>query len=274
MTNNTINAFTRGSKRYSGIRAYQYMADTWGVPVEELTTQEHKNAAAKAKAFRTFRAEQSAPDPLSFVIDNEPSKWSAGLNKIAASHAAAQFTEDNFARVNAALDQRADNMLHDDAALAHVASVLDIDTAQQQVTIAAVALGELLYSPQKAAIESPQHFSQYMDGIAKIVSLDALLRSRSDRAAFYADVPPLPSMKFERDGYGKRTNHYTPEDVNRHQKAHDWRRAASGDDVAITRLAVGDFAPLRLSVSLDPAVLAKRTERLAGAGETEQVRVG
>lgn len=274
MHNNTVNAYTRGSARLSGIKAYELMADTWGVSLDELTTQAYKDASAKAKAFRLHRASQSAPDPLTFILDNEPSKWSAGMNKIAASHAAAQFTEDNFARVNAALDQRADNLLHNDEALAHVASVLDVDTAQQQVLDAAAALGEKLYEPQKAAIESPQHFAAYMEGIARIVSLDAVLRSRADRAAMYSDVPPLPSMKYQKDGYGKRTKHYTPDDVAKHQAGYDWRRAAAGDDVAITRLAVGEYAPLTLSISLDPTVLAKRAARLAGAGETEQVRVG
>lgn len=268
---NTINAYTRGSARYTGIRAFEHMADTWGVSLDELTTQAYKDAAAKAKAFRMFRAEQSAPDALAFILDNEPSKWATGLNKIASAHAAAEFTETNYPKINAALDQRADNLLHNDEALAHVASVLDVDTAQQQVLDAAAALGEKLYEPQKAAIAAPQHFAAYMEGIARIVSLDAVLRSRSDRAALYADVPPLPSMKYQKDGYGKRTKHYTPDDVNRHQKAHDWKRHAAGDDVAITRLAVGDFAPLRLSVSLDPAVLTKRAARLAGAGATEQV---
>lgn len=267
----TINAYTRGTARYSGIRAYEHMADTWGVPVDDLTTQAYKDAAAKAKAFKQFRAEQTAPDPLDFILDNEPAKWSAGLNKIATAHAAAEFTEDNFARVNAALDQRAENMLHDDAALAHVAGVLDIDTAQQQVLDAAAALGQKLYEPQQAAITSPQHFAAYMEGIARIVALDAALRSRSDRAAMYADVPPLPSMKFERDGLGKRTNHYTRDDVNRHQKAHDWSRDAVRDDVAITKLAVGEYAPLTLNITLDPAVLDKRAARLAGAGATEQI---
>lgn len=268
---NTINAYTRGSARYTGIRAYEHMADTWGVPVDELTTQAYKDAAAKAKAFRLHRAEQSAPDPLSFVIDNEPSKWSAGLSKIAASHAAAQFTETNYPKINAALDQRAENMLHNDDALSHVASTLDVESAQQQVIDAAAALGELLYNPQKAAIESPQHFAAYMAGIARVVSLDAVLRSRADRAAMYSDVPPMPPMRYTLDGFGRREEHYSRDDVNKHQKAHDWKRHASGDDVAITRLAVGDFAPLTLSVSLDPAVLAKRAGRLAGAGATERI---
>lgn len=268
---NTINAYTRGSARYTGIRAYEHMADTWGVPVEELTTQAYKHAAEKARAFKQFRAEQSAPDPITFILDNDPGKWSAGLTKVAASHAAAQFTETNFSKINAALEQRADNLLHNDAALAHVASVLDVDAAQNQVINAADRLGKLLYEPQKAAIESPQHFSQYMDGIAKIVSLDAVLRSRSDRAALYADTPPLQSMKFERDGYGARTNHYSREDVAKHQAAHDWKRKAALDDEEVTRLAVGEFSPLSLSISLDPAVLAKRAARLAGAGVTEQV---
>lgn len=268
---NTINAYTRGSARYTGIRAYGHMADTWGVPVEELTTQAYKDAAAKARAFKQFRAEKVAPDPITFILDNEPGKWATGLTKIATAHAAAEFTETNYSKINAALDQRAENALHNDEALLHVASVLDVDTAQNQVIDAAARLGEKLYEPQKAAIASPAAFSQYMDGIAKIVSLDAVLRSRAGRAAFYADVPPLPSMKFERDGYGKRTNHYSPEDVAKHQAAHDWQRAASGDDVAITRLAVGEYAPLTLSVSLDPAVLAKRADRIAGAGATQQI---
>jgi hypothetical protein len=265
------NAYTRGSARLSGLRAYEKMADTWGVPVEELTTQAYKDAAAKAKAFKQFRAEQSAPDLLSFVIGNDPNKWSAGLNKIAAAHAAAEFTEANYMKIASALDQRAENMLHDDAALAHVAGVLDITTAQNQVTEAAAELGTKLYDPQKAAIASPAAFSAYMEGIARIVSLDAVLRSRSDRASMYADVPPLPSLKYKRDGFGKKEEYFTRDDVAKHQKAHDWKRHASGGDEVITKLAVGEYAPLSLSITLDPAVLAKRAARLAGAGETEQV---
>lgn len=267
----SINAYTRGSARYSGIKAFEHMAQAWGVSLDELTTQAYKDAAEKARAFKQFRAEQSAPDPLTFILDTPPSKWATGLTKIAAAHAAAEFTETNYSKINAALDQRADNMLHNDEALAHVAEVLDVDTAQQQVIDAADRLGKLLYEPQKAAIESPQHFADYLAGIARLVSLDAVLRSRAERAAMYADVPPLQSMKFERDGYGTRTNHYSREDVAKHQAAHDWKRAASGDDQEITRLAVGEFSPLSLSISLDPAVLAKRAERLAGAGKTEQV---
>ena len=271
MQNTVNNAYTRGSARLSGLRAYEKMADTWCVPVEELTTQEYKDAAGRAKAFRMFRAEQSAPDLLSFVIDNDPSKWSAGINKIATSAAAAEFTEQNYAKISSALDQRADNLLHDDAALAHVASVLDIDTAQQQVIDAAAELGEKLYSPQKSAIASPAHYSAYMEGIAKIVSLDAVLRSRSERAAMYADVPPLPPMKYKRDGFGKREDFFTRDDVAKHQAAFDWSRKAALGDEEVTRLAVGEFAPLTLDITLDPDVLAKRAARLAGAGKTEQI---
>ena len=271
MTNKTINAYTRGSKRYTGIRAYEHMADTWGVSLDELTTQAYKDAAAKARAFKQFRAEQSAPDPLTFILDNAPSKWSAGLNKIASAHAAAEFIEQSYPKLNGVLDQRAENMLHDDAALAHVASVLDIDTAQQQVIDAAAALGEKLYQPQQAAIASPQHYSQYMEGIARIVSLDAVLRSRSDRAAMYASVPPLPPMKYKRDGFGKKEEFYTRDDVAKHQKAHDWKRHAALGDEVITQLAVGEYSPLSLDITLDPAVLATRAARLAGAGKTEQI---
>ena len=269
MTN--TNAYTRGSARLSGLRAYEKMADTWGVSLDELTTDEYRAAAEKAKAFKRFRAEQAAPDPLTFILANDPSKWSAGLNKIASAHAAASFTEANYMKISSALDQRADNMLHDDAALAHVASVLDIDTAQQQVIDAAAELGTKLYEPQKAAIASPAAFSAYMAGIARIVSLDAALRSRSDRAAMYADVPPLPPMKYKRDGFGKREEYYTRDDVNKHQKAHDWNRHAAQGDEVITQLAVGEYSPLSLDITLDPAVIAKRASRLAGAGKTEQV---
>ena len=274
MQNTVNNAYTRGSARLSGLRAYEKMADTWGVSLDDLTTDEYRAAAAKAKAFKRFRAEAVAPDLLTFVVSNDPSKWSAGINKIATAHAAAEFTEQNYAKISSALDQRAENMLYDDAALAHVASVLDIETAQQQVINAAAALGEKLYSPQQAAIASPQHFANYMAGAPRILSLDAVLRSRSERAAFYADVPPLPPMRYKRDGFGKREDFFTREDVANHQAAHDWSRKAALDDQEITRLAVGEFAPLTLDITLDPDVLAKRAARLAGAGETQQIQPG
>lgn len=268
---NTINAYTRGTTRHSGIRAYEHLADTWGVPVEELTTQAYKDAAAKAKAFKQFRAEQSAPDPLDLILANDPSKWSAGISKAASAHAASEYTEANYMKISSALDRRADNMLHDDAALAHVASVLDITTAQNQVNDAAAALGEKLYDPQKAAVESPQHFANYSQGIARIVALDAVLRSRSERASMYADVPPLPPMRYKRDGFGKKEEFYTRDDVAKHQAAFDWSRKAALGDEEITRLAVGEYSPLTLDITLDPAVIAKRAARLAGAGKTEQV---
>lgn len=269
MTNN--NAYTRGSIRLSGIKAFEHMADTWCVSLDELTTDEYKAAAEKARAFKRFRSEQAADDALTYIINHDEKQWDKGMTAIATGHTTATYVEGIYPKVNAALDQRADSSLHDDAALAHVAGVLDIDSAQQQVIDAAAALGTKLYEPQKAAIASPAAFAAYMEGIAKIVSLDAVLRSRSDRAAMYADVPPLPSMKFERDGYGIRTDHFTRNDVAKHQKAHDWKRHASGGDEVITQLAVGEYSPLRLSITLDPAVIAKRAARLAGAGKTEQV---
>lgn len=267
----SINAYTRGNTRLTGARAFGHMADTWGVSLDDLTTQAHKDAAAKAKAFKQFRAEQVEPDLLSFVIENEPGKWATGISKIATAHAAAKFTEDNYMKISAALDQRAENLLYDAAALAHIANTLDVEAAQQQVIDAASELGAKLYEPQKAALASPSAFSQYMDGIAKIVSLDAVLRSRSERAAMYADVPPLPSLKYKRDGFGKKEEYFTRDDVAKHQKAHDWKRHASGGDEVITKLAVGEYAPLSLNITLDPAVIATRTARLAGAGATEQV---
>lgn len=42
-------------------------------------------------------------------------------------------------------------------------------------------------------------------------------------------------------------------------------------DETVTRLAIGEYRGLALSVSLDPDVLATRAARLAGAGATEQV---
>lgn len=264
-------AYTRGNTRLSGINAYKHLADVWGVPLDSLTTEDYKSAAAKARAFKQFRAEQTTDDALTFILDNEPGKWATGLNKIAASHAAAQFTEDNFARVNAALDQRAENMLHDDGALKHVAATLDIDSACDAVTDAANHLGTTLYDPAAAAYADPQQFAAYMRNIARIVALDAVVRSRADRAALYADVPPMPPMKYSRDGYGRTEKLYTDADRGRHQAAHDYARHVATTDQTITSLAVGEYAPLTLSVSLDPTTLAKRRGRLNNAGKTEQV---
>lgn len=271
MHNQNNAAYTRGNTRLSGINAYQHLADVWGVDLDQLTTDEYKAAAAKARAFKQFRAEQSAPDPLAFILDTEPGKWATGLNKIAASHAAAEFTETNYPKINGALDQRAENLLHNDAALDHVAATLDIDTACDAVTDAANRLGTTLYDPAAAAQADPQRFSNYMNNIAKLVALDAVVRTRADRAALYADVPPLPSMKYSRDGYGRTEKLYTDADRGKHQAAHDYARHVAIDDQTVTSLAVGQYSPLTLSVSLDPTTLAKRRARLNNAGATEQI---
>lgn len=265
------NAYTRGNARQSGINAYQHLADVWGVDLDQLTTDQYKTAAAKAKAFQLFRTEQTADDALAYILDHDPKQWAKGLTTIAAARTTTDYLESIYPQVDGALRQRADNLLHDDDALNHVAATLDIDSACDAVTDAAATLGSTLYDPAAAAQADPQRFSNYMNNIAKIVSLDAVVRSRADRAALYAEVPPMPPMKYSRDGYGRTEKLYTDADRGKHQAAHDYARHVATDDQTVTSLAVGEYAPLALSVSLDPAVLAKRRGRLNNAGKTEQV---
>ncbi|WP_414121185.1 hypothetical protein [Corynebacterium nuruki] len=265
------NAYTRGNTRLSGINAYQHLADVWGVPLDSLTTEDYKTAAAKAKAFQRFRNGQTVDDALAYILDHDEKQWQKGLTTIAAAHTTTAYLESIYPQVDGALQQRAENMLYNDAALDHVAATLDIDSACDAVTDAANHLGTTLYDPAAAAQADPQQFASYMKNIAKIVALDAVVRSRADRAALYAEVPPMPPMKFSRDGYGRTEKLYTDADRGKHQAAHDYQRHVANTDQTITSLAVGDYAPLTLSVSLDPATLAKRRARLNNAGTTEQI---
>ena len=271
---NTINnqqAYTRGNVRQSGINAYQHMADVWGVDLDDLTTDAYKDAAAKAKAFTRFRSEQTADDALTYIINHDEKHWAKGMTTIATAHTTTAYLESIYPQVDGALRQSADNLLHNDAALNHVAATLNIDGACDAVTEAAATLGTTLYDPAAAAQADPQQFSNYMNNIAKLVALDAVVRTRADRAAIYAEVPPMPSMKYSRDGYGRTERLYTDADRGKHQAAHDYARHVAIDDQTITSLAVGEYAPLTLSVSLDPTTLAKRRARLNNAGKTEQV---
>ncbi len=271
--NNQTNqaAYTRGNARQSGINAYQHLADVWGVDLDQLTTDQYKSAAAKAKAFQRYRNEQTADDALTYILDHDEKQWAKGLTTIATAHTTREYLESIYPQVDGALRQRAENMLHNDDALNHVAATLDIDSACDAVTDAANHLGTTLYDPAAAAQADPQRFSNYMNNIAKLVALDAVVRTRADRAALYAEVPPMPPMKYSRDGYGRTEKLYTDAERGKHQAAHDYQRHVATDDQTITSLAVGEYAPLTLSVSLDPTTLAKRRARLDNAGKTEQV---
>ena len=265
------NAYTRGNTRLSGINAYQHLADVWGVDLDQLTTDEYKSAAAKAKAFQRYRNEQTVDDALTYILDHDEKQWAKGLTTIAAARTTTDYLESIYPQVDGALRQRAENMLYDDDALNHVAATLNIDSACDAVTDAANHLGTTLYDPAAAAQAAPQAYSEYMINIAKLVALDAAVRSRADRAALYAEVPPMPPMKYSRDGYGRTEKLYTDADRGKHQAAHDYQRHVATDDQTITSLAVGEYSPLTLSVSLDPITLAKRRARLNNAGKTEQV---
>lgn len=271
--NNQTNqaAYTRGNTRQSGINAYQHLAEVWGVDLDQLTTDEYKSAAAKAKAFQRYRNEQTADDALTYILNHDEKQWAKGLTTIATAHTATAYLESVYPQVDGALRQRAENMLHNEDALNHVAATLDIDSACDAVTDAAATLGTTLYDPAAAAQADPQRFSNYMNNIAKLVALDAVVRTRADRAALYAEVPPMPPMKYSRDGYGRTEKLYTDAERGKHQAAHDYQRHVATDDQTVTSLAVGNYAPLTLSVSLDPATLAKRRARLNNAGQTEQV---
>lgn len=271
MNNQNQAAYTRGNTRQSGINAYQHLADVWGVHLDQLTTDEYKTAAAKAKAFQRYRNEQTVDDALTYILGHEEGQWQKGLTTIATAHTTREWVESVYPQVDGALRQSADNLLHNDAALNHVAATLDIDSACDAVTDAANHLGTTLYDPAAAAQADPQQFSNYMNNIAKIIAVDAVVRTRADRAAIYAEVPPMPPMKYSRDGYGRTEKLYTDADRGRHQAAFDYARHVATDDQTVTSLAVGQYAPLSLSVSLDPDVLAKRRARLSNAGATEQV---
>lgn len=264
-------AYTRGNTRLSGINAYEHLADVWGVDLDQLTTDEYKSAAAKAKAFQRYRNEQTVDDALTYILDHDPKQWQKGLSTIAAAHTTTAYLESIYPQVDGALDAAAENLLHDDAALNHVAATLNIDSACDAVADAAATLGTTLYDPAAAAQADPQQFASYMNNIAKLVAIDAVVRTRADRAALYAEVPPMPPMKFSRDGYGRTEKLYSDADRGKHQSAHDYQRHVATDDQTITSLAVGQYAPLTLNVSLDPSTLAKRRARLDNAGKTEQV---
>ena len=271
--NNQTNqaAYTRGNTRLSGIAAYRHLADVWGVDLDQLTTDEYKSAAAKAKAFQRYRNEQTVDDALDYILSHDEKQWQKGLSTIAAARTTTDYVESIYPQVDGALRVRAENLLHDDDALNHVAAALDIDSACDAVTDAAAHLGTTLYDPAAAAQSDPQRFASYMNNIAKLIALDAVVRTRADRAAIYAEVPPMPPMKYSRDGYGRTEKLYTDADRGKHQAAHDYQRHVATTDQAVTSLAVGEYAPLTLSVSLDPTSLAKRRGRLNNAGKTEQV---
>ncbi|WP_066588007.1 hypothetical protein [Corynebacterium provencense] len=269
-TTNTTTTFDRGTTVLTGEAAYRKLADAWGVDVNDLFTDAHREAVADLKQWNDLTVTVTEPDVQEIVTSTDRTKWLSTIKKQSSDAVAARLINDAHNRVSATLDNRVTTTLHDDAAWEHVASVLDVDKAVEDYQNAINDLGETVYDAVAAAQANPNAFATYMATSPKLLWLDALGARWRDSAALHADIPDLPDLTYSKDGFGKITKHYDEATLDLHRTARKLRDEARQDRFLVD-LALGKYPGFSLATTLQPDVYRARLDRLNGAGTSTQV---
>jgi hypothetical protein len=124
MTQNTT--YKRPNTVLTGTRAYQALADAWGVQADDLHTDAHRDAVADLKHWQELVRTVTAPNVYDLVLTTDRDSWIKTIKRQATDAVAAQLINEADARTEAALRQRIDNTLTNDEAWRHVATVLDV----------------------------------------------------------------------------------------------------------------------------------------------------
>lgn len=264
------NTFARPSTVMSGARAYQALADAWGIDVDDLYTDDYREARDDLKAWGTLTVNAAPPNVHDIVLNNDRDTWHTAIKKRSAEAVAAQLITDAHPHTEATLRNRRDAELTNDAAWAHVATVLDVDAAVADFNEAVQALGTAVLDPMKAAQKNPNAFATYMRRAPQLLYLDALGPRWKDAATMHSTVPNLPTLTYSKDGLGKITKHYDEAMLNRHRVARKLAEDAR-EDHFITALALGEYPDFELGTTLDPDVYRQRQGQMSGAGHSEQV---
>ena len=265
------NTYQRPNANLTGARGYQALSDAWGVPVDDLYTDAYREARADAKAWQELTFTAGGKEIAQIIATSPREKWLTAIKKEAADTVAAQLIKEAHPRVSFNLSQAANKELTNDAAWRHVATVLDVDKAVQDFQNAVSALGTTVYDPIKAAQNNPTAFAEYMRRSPQLLYLDVLGATGRDSAALHADMPEIPVLTFSKDGFNRKTEHYTEDEINVHRVAMSFFDKARSDDNILIDLVLGEYPGFELATTLDPKVYAERRARMSEVNKIEQV---
>ena len=263
--------YQRPNAILTGARGYQALADAWNVPVDDLYTDAFREARADAKAWQELTFTAGGKEVAQIVATAPRDKWLPEIKKQAADKVAAQLIKESDGLIKQSIQARTTTALTDDAAWRHVATVLDVDKAVQDFQNAVSDLGTTIFDPVKAAQKSPVSFAEYMRRSPQLLYLDVLGATGRDSAALHADMPEIPVLTFSKDGFNRKTNQYTEEEINVHRVAMSFFDKARSDDNILIDLVLGEYPGFELATTLDPKVYAERRARMSEVNKIEQV---
>ena len=267
----TKTTYQRPKANLTGARGYQALADAWNIPVDDLYTDAYREARADAKAWQELTFTAGGKEIAQIISSSPRDKWLTAIKKEAADTVAAQLIKEAHPRVSFNLSRAADDELTNDAAWRHVATVLDVDKAVADFQNAVSDLGTAVYDPIKAAQNNPIAFAEYMRRSPQLLFLDVLGARGRDSAALHADFPDIPVLTFSKDGFNRKTEHYTEEEINVHRVAISFFDKARSDDNILIDLVLGEYPGFELATSLDPKTYAERRARMSEVNKIEQV---
>ena len=263
--------YQRPNSNLTGARGYQALADAWNIPVDDLYTDAYREARADLKAWQELTFTAGGKEVAQIINTSPREKWLTAIKKEAADTVAAQLIKEAHPRVSFDLTQASKKELTNDAAWRHVATVLDVDKAVQDFQSSVSDLGAAVYDPIKAAQNNPVAFAEYMRRSPQLLFLDVLGARGRDSAALHASFPEIPVLTFSKDGFNRKTNHYSEEDINVHRVAMSFFDKARSDDNILIDLVLGEYPGFELATSLDPKVYAERRARMSEVNKIEQV---
>ena len=265
------NTYQRPKANLTGARGYQALADAWNVPVDDLYTDAYREARADEKAWQELTFTAGGKEVAQIINTSPRDKWLTAIKKEAADNVAAQLIKEAHPRISFNLSRAADEELTSDAAWRHVATVLDVDKAVQDFQSSVSDLGTTIFDPVKAAQKSPVAFAEYMRRSPQLLYLDVLGARGRDSAALHASFPEIPVLTFSKDGFNRKTNHYTEEEINVHRVAISFFDKARSDDNILIDLVLGEYPGFELATTLDPKVYAERRALMSEVNKIEQV---
>ena len=267
----TKNTYKRPNANLTGARGYQALADAWNIPVEDLYTDAYREARADAKAWQELTFSAGGKEIAQIISSSPRDKWLTAIKKEAADTVAAQLIKEAHPRISFNLSQAAKKELTGDAAWRHVATVLDVDKAVQDFQNAVSDLGTTVYDPIKAAQKNPISFAEYMRRSPQLLYLDVLGATGRDSAALHASFPEIPVLTFSKDGFNRKTEHYTEDEINVHRVAYAFFDKARSDDNILIDLVLGEYPGFELATSLNPTEYRRRRELMSEVNKIEQV---
>ena len=265
------NTYQRPNSNLTGARGYQALADAWNIPVDDLYTDAYREARADEKAWQELTFTAGGKEVAQIINTSPRDKWLTAIKKEAADTVAAQLIKEAHPRISFNLSRAAGQELTNDAAWRHVATVLDVDKAVQDFQNAVSDLGTTVYDAVKAAQKNPTAFAEYMKRSPQLLYLYVLGATGRDSAALHADFPEIPALTFSKDGFNRKTNHYSEEDINVHRVAYAFFDKARSDDNILIDLVLGEYPGFELATTLDPKTYAARRARMSEVNKIEQV---